>query len=145
MGTRADFYVGEGVNAEWVGSVAYDGYEWREKPEMPLLASHTEEQFRSAVTRILADRDDATVPEQGWPWPWEDSRTTDFAYCFVGDHVDVYCFGHPAAVGPNAAEEDEEDAPKREDWPDMTARKNVAAPGTDRSGLMMFTSRIRQP
>jgi len=26
MGTRADFYVGIGPEAEWVGSIAYDGY-----------------------------------------------------------------------------------------------------------------------
>lgn len=26
MGTRADFYVGTGANAEWLGSIAYDGH-----------------------------------------------------------------------------------------------------------------------
>jgi hypothetical protein len=26
MGTRADFYVGRGPDAEWLGSVAMDGY-----------------------------------------------------------------------------------------------------------------------
>lgn len=26
MGTRADFYVGKGPNAEWLGSTAMDGY-----------------------------------------------------------------------------------------------------------------------
>lgn len=26
MGTRADFYVGRGKDAEWIGSVAFDGY-----------------------------------------------------------------------------------------------------------------------
>jgi hypothetical protein len=26
MGTRADFYVGRGKDAEWLGSVAFDGY-----------------------------------------------------------------------------------------------------------------------
>ena len=28
MGSRADFYIGEGTEAEWLGSVAWDGYEW---------------------------------------------------------------------------------------------------------------------
>jgi hypothetical protein len=26
MGTRADFYIGRGTEAEWLGSVAWDGY-----------------------------------------------------------------------------------------------------------------------
>lgn len=26
MGTRADFYVGRGESAEWLGSIAWDGY-----------------------------------------------------------------------------------------------------------------------
>lgn len=26
MGTRADFYVGRGTEAEWIGSIALDGY-----------------------------------------------------------------------------------------------------------------------
>jgi hypothetical protein len=26
MGTRADFYVGRGGQAEWLGSIAWDGY-----------------------------------------------------------------------------------------------------------------------
>jgi len=31
MGTRADFYVGMGKDAEWLGSVAWDGYEWADR------------------------------------------------------------------------------------------------------------------
>ena len=26
MGTRADFYIGRGATAEWIGSIAWDGY-----------------------------------------------------------------------------------------------------------------------
>ena len=26
MGTRADLYIGRGTDAEWIGSVAWDGY-----------------------------------------------------------------------------------------------------------------------
>ena len=34
MGTRADFYVGRGDAAEWIGSIAYDGYPFY-KPQLP--------------------------------------------------------------------------------------------------------------
>ena len=26
MGTRADFYIGKGTDAEWLGSIAWNGY-----------------------------------------------------------------------------------------------------------------------
>jgi len=79
MGTRADFYVGRGPAAEWVGSVAYDG----DPDNYPaIMALTTEETYRAAVLKELSSRDDATLPAQGWPWPWEDSSTSDYAIAF---------------------------------------------------------------
>lgn len=80
MGTRADFYVGRGEKAEWIGSVAWDGYV-QAIPEDILLTS-SEEEFRQQVTQFLTGRDDKTTPDMGWPWPWEDSNTTDYTYAF---------------------------------------------------------------
>ena len=82
MGTRADFYVGIGPNAEWIGSISYDGYP-DGKPSGVLMAT-TEKMFRVKARRVFADPDAlSTLPSEGWPWPWDDSRTTDFAYAWV--------------------------------------------------------------
>lgn len=88
MGTRADFYVGRGEDMEWVGSVAWDGYP-RGFAGKGILVARSEEEFRSAIASLAADRSDFTSPEMGWPWPWDDSFTTDFAYAFDGDQVYV--------------------------------------------------------
>jgi hypothetical protein len=117
MGTRADFYVGRGETAEWVGSIAWDGYPegimphaaekkraWVDGPLMPAAAkwpvgahlfdATTEQEFRERVARFFEYREDVTLPENGWPWPWENSQTTDYAYAFDGGKVYASCFGH---------------------------------------------------
>jgi hypothetical protein len=79
MGTRADFYVGRGPNAEWIGSIAFDGYpdgitmkteeklpwpEGQEHIDWPegkhLFDATTEAEFRERVERFFQYRDDAT-------------------------------------------------------------------------------------
>lgn len=84
MGTRADFYVGKGKDAEWVGSIAYDGHPGN-YPEIEKCS--TEEDYRTAVKGLFSEVSHATRPEQGWPWPWKDSGTSDYAYCFVDGKV----------------------------------------------------------
>jgi hypothetical protein len=79
MGTRADFYIGRGPEAEWLGSIAWDGYDIS---GFKIEESKTAKTFRKRVTAFLASRDDATLPEQGWPWPWDDSTLTDEVYAF---------------------------------------------------------------
>lgn len=88
MGTRADFYIGKGQEAEWLGSVAWDGYEW-EDPESDLMKAKTADEFRTAVLAIQSERDDFTTPADGWPWPWDDSNTTDYAYVFHNGSVEI--------------------------------------------------------
>lgn len=117
MGTRADFYVGSGPTAEWLGSVAWDGYEWAEHPERSIAAATTEAEYRALVAEELAGRDDATTPDMGWPWPWGDSRTTDYVYFFEDARVKWECFS------------------ERRDWPDMTPRRKVTL--GRRSGLIL--------
>lgn len=121
MGTRADFYIGTGPNAEWLGSVAWDGHEWEEDPCCPLLKAAAEAKFRQAVSDIALVRGDWTAPEQGWPWPWDDSTTTDRAYAFVDGGTKVYQWGEGA------------------EWPNMKARAAVARPGSERSGAMVLS------
>ena len=82
MGTRADFYVGCGVDAEWIGSIALDGY--RDGIDPQILNCQSEAAFRHAVDAFISDRDDGTKPSDGWPWPWDTSATTDCSYWFFG-------------------------------------------------------------
>ena len=114
MGTRADFYVGVGGSAEWIGSVAWDGHEWAEAPELLIPSAKTEGEFREAVALALTERDDATTPDMGWPWPWDTSSTTDYAYYFAHGVVRW---------------------DERDDWPDMSEIKNVTL--GDRSGVIV--------
>jgi hypothetical protein len=119
VGTRADFYVGSGASAEWLGSIAWDGYEWAKKRGCQLRKARTEAAYRKAVEAILRDRNDATRPADGWPWPWNDSNTTDYAYYWDGKKTRWSCSGMT--------------------WPDMSNRQNVTL--GRRSGLVIFSPR----
>lgn len=83
MGTRADFYIKKQrmLRADnWIGSIAWDGYPDGIPAEV--LGAQTEQEFRSALAMMASQRNDFTFPEDGWPWPWNDSSITDFAYVF---------------------------------------------------------------
>lgn len=92
MGTRADFYIGRGQDAQWLGSVAWDGYQWGEDPDCAIMKATTGDEFIAAVG-ALSDRRDFTAPSEGWPWPWSDSNTTDRAYVLHDGKVTAYAFG----------------------------------------------------
>lgn len=145
MGTRADFYVGRGVSAEWLGSVAWDGYPsgFERKGASGLFAPATEADWRAKVSAMIAAREDGTTPDKGWPWPWEDSGTTDYAYCFADGKVEGYVF----ACGPfeparhDAMTDDEWDAIRRAPeavFPDMKSRQRVTF--GERSGVIVVTA-----
>src|SRR4051794_6497715 len=86
MTTRADFYVGRGPQAEWLGSIAVAGMPGGvDDPAdggRAVIRATTEARYRVAVSRFLAGRRDATPARMGWPWPWKDSRKTDYAYAW---------------------------------------------------------------
>jgi len=122
MGTRADFYVGKGKDAEWLGSIAYDGY-----PDgIPddVKGSMTEQQYRDAVAAMIAGREDGTTPEQGWPWPWDDSNTTNYAYSFDKGEVS-YCGYGKKWFSVWEEEPDEYESEEEGEFPNMADRKNV--------------------
>jgi hypothetical protein len=91
MGTPADFYVGRGANAEWLGTIDFDGYPEGIAPEI-LMATNVDE-YRQAVTKFLDQVDDATTPSMGWPWPWNTSSETEYAYAFESGAIYVSRFG----------------------------------------------------
>lgn len=98
MGTRADYYLGRGKDAKWLCSTAWDGYPVTEGKgagiPAKLLDATTEDQFLAELARYCERRDDVTTPDQGWPWPWNDSLTTDYSYAFENGTVYITCFGH---------------------------------------------------
>jgi hypothetical protein len=108
MGTRADFYIGRGDNAEWLGSIAFDGYDVPEH----ILRMDKPENFREGVEQFLKTRDDATFPADGWPWPWDDSSLTDEVWAFDDGKV-WRANGYPTplwflAIDDDAPDEDED-------------------------------------
>ena len=137
MGTRADFYVGRGAEAEWLGSIAWDGYP-DGNPE-PVLGTATEEAYRAAVGRMLdEERDHATLPDMGWPWPWNDSATTDFAYAW-DDGVWISSFGH-SWVKAGEYDPDDDSGAKDATFPDMAARKALTL--GPRSGVLVLEKQV---
>jgi hypothetical protein len=134
MGTRADFYIGRGEKAEWLGSIAWDG-----SPEGiadKILSASSEGGFVAEVEAFFEGREDATLPNEGWPWPWNDSKTTDYAYCFDGSSVHAYCFGSP--IEPEPEEDQKVPVANPTTWPDMKARKNVQL--GRKSGVIFVTA-----
>lgn len=139
MGTRADFYVGRGKDAEWLGSIAMDGYHGApgHPLETGLIRATSEDQYRAIIAKMMVEISHATPPELGWPWPWEDSNTTDYAYAFDGGKVHANCFGH-GWYDPCIVDDDESRPDSRPtDFPKMTPPDN---PFHDRSGLIIISS-----
>jgi hypothetical protein len=137
MGTRADFYVGRGKKAKWVGSIAWDGYPDGIE-DTGIFKAKTKKQFLGVIKKMQEKQDDFTSPKDGWPWPWDDSATTDYAYAF-DKGVWVSCFGS-GWVDANKAKaldksgEEFPDSDKAE-FPDMKEKKNVTL--GKRSGIIV--------
>lgn len=138
MGTRADFYVGNGESAQWVGSIAWDGYV--EGIDEDVLSANSLDSYLSALGRFFRKRDDVTLPKDGWPWPWETSHTTDCAYCFVDGKTEIYSWG----CGPMTREqwENEDYEPPRAVFPEMSTGSVVLR--GPRSGLIVFERQAGQ-
>jgi hypothetical protein len=133
MGTRADFYTITGKNLmdpmEWCGSIAWDGNP-KGIDENILLAT-TKEEFKKAIKDTLSKREDFTSPALGWPWPWEDSNTTDYAYVFINTRVLTSNFGS------NYFEANTSKKTKtKPNFPNMKNTQNIQFGG--KSGLMIF-------
>ncbi len=127
MGTRADFYIGKGKDAEWIGSIAWDGC--RDGIDKQILNCESSAAFRHAVESFFANRDDVTLPEQGWPWPWNTSSTSDCSYWFFNDQVwDEFQDHYAPCSQPEATDENWDvfaDDLDSIDYPDMSAIQNV--------------------
>jgi hypothetical protein len=134
MGTRADFYIGNGEKAKWLGSIGWDGSPSNIPPSIKLATKP--KQFEDEVISFIKISQ-GTLPEMGWPWPWNNSSTTDYSYLFIDNKVYISWFGqnaYPAMLYDNF-EEDKENY-LDVSFPDMSSLKNVTF-DSKRSGLMI--------
>lgn len=132
MGTRADFYVGRGEQAEWLGSIALDGYP--DGIPMSIRTARTKMKYRNSVEMFLRKCRHATFPKDGWPWPWEDSLTTDYSYSFEDGRVWASRFG--SEWFETAGTEPEELKEGVAVFPNMKSKQRVTL--GKRSGLTVF-------
>lgn len=139
MGTRADFYL-RNENTEpkmkWLGSVALDGYP--EGIDNKVLKATTDQEFITEVDNFLNRKSHATFVKDGWPWPWDNSQTTDYAYICESGKVMASSFGSALfdpTIKPSEDEENESKIPNGY-FPDMTDIKNVQ--WGDKSGLIIL-------
>lgn len=142
MGTRADFYIGIGDEAEYLGSIGNDGYP--DGMTDRLLNASTADEFRDALAIMASNTDDFSDPvKHGWPWSWDNSYTTDYAYAFHGGKVMCSCFGREwRPVKEYIANENDEDwfdslEELAAEVPDMSKRKNPTL--GPRSGLIVLS------
>lgn len=143
MGTRADFYIKTGTELQWIGSVSWDGYDVYECQRTDFHATSVREatsegDFRDALSKYFNSRDDVRLAENGWPWPWENSCTTDMAYVFDTELGKTRCFSWGNEIPPfdpnKAPEEYDEESdgaslPSDFEWPDMSDLAKVTDAG----------------
>ena len=137
MPSRADFYVGRGTEAEWVGSLAWDAY-----PDgLPdkIRQATDEQDFRERVGALLNGRADSTTPEEGWPWTWDDSHKTEYSYAFDAKKGKVFASCYGSNWWPASRKEPERTTLKRKAamFPDMSLRKKIST-GDDGSGVLII-------
>jgi len=79
--SKADFYVGTGTEAEWLGSLLCNGSIWYIPLEILIQINKT--MFEELTLEFLRNRG-GIVPDEGgyWPHMWEDSLMTDYAFIF---------------------------------------------------------------
>lgn len=151
MGTRVDFYVGRGEGAEWLGSYPWDGYPdgvFHRDDDVAIFnptSPPSGSAWRQWVSAFLSKGGDrSTLPEHGWPWPWEDSGTTDFAYTWDDGVIYGSNFGsawfrldpaHDNWGPPDDEDESEGESEGGAVFPDMSTRQSVTY--GQRSGVMI--------
>jgi hypothetical protein len=96
MGTRADFYIG--VNKPvWIGSIHQDGEPWF--IPCKILVQNNATMYEETVVDFLTMKK-GIIESIGdhWPWPWEDSRLTDYSYFFSKKYGAVYAYSRTDKV-----------------------------------------------
>lgn len=95
MGTKADFYLETEAGLEWIASYCYNGFPHGIAERIGLYKAKTANEFRNILYEGLNSDSATTFPEMGWPWPWDNSRLTDYAYLFRPSTGMVYVSDPP--------------------------------------------------
>ncbi|APU15285.1 MULTISPECIES: hypothetical protein [Actinoalloteichus] len=85
----ADFYLGRGTDARWLGSLATDGDPASILPGYGLDVVRDASDYFATLARLLHDREvdepfGAHPVSWGWPWPYETSAVTGWTYAWDG-------------------------------------------------------------
>lgn len=146
ISAHADFYVGQGKQAEWLGSIANYGHPQYLPP--CIKDTRYEDIYRLGVRRHLDIRPSGVqASTEPWPWPWANSSRTDFTYTFSEGILYVSYFGSRWRV---ASEVD-----KHDDWnySDIASGKytyhieqfpDMEANEAERLAAIMFPPRVSQ-
>jgi hypothetical protein len=112
---RADFYIGLGAEAEWLGSMGDGGHPSEVTSVHDLfnlngdVDDYTEDTFRQMVESILDDTPDYVLVSRAstggwWPWGYDTSVGTPFAYAWNNGCIHVFENGYMVAQHyPNGA------------------------------------------
>jgi hypothetical protein len=89
MGTRADFYVDNRGDMTWLASMFKDAHPWN----IPIivLAQVNPTMFAEHLFDWL-DESAIDYQDTEWPWPWEDSRLTDYSYIMDDERGKVVAY-----------------------------------------------------
>jgi len=135
MANKADFYVGRGPDAEWLGSVGWDGLPDGIPPA--IRSATTEDDYRAEVAQFLDRRGDAVLPEQGWPWTWDDSSGTNYAYAMDKGRVWASCYGSSWWKAKNKEPDHTTLRRKVARFPDMALRRKMDANKAGRKRILV--------
>ncbi len=86
---KADFYVGMGSNADWIGSVEKCGEVWA--LDTTILIQVNKTMYEELVIEYIKFYKGIVANHVcQWPWEWTDSRMTNYSYIFIPEHEKVY-------------------------------------------------------
>ncbi len=90
METRADFYIGID-KPKWIGSISKNGHPFNIPCEILIQTNVT--MYEELVVEFLTTNK-GTIESMGdqWPWPWEDSKLTDYSYFFKKSDNLIYAY-----------------------------------------------------
>ncbi len=122
---RADFYIGRGIDAEYIGTV----FGPRARPDVVdphrrfVVTKHgakfSELMFRMSVRSLLMIQPDSPIPP--WPHDYPTSVFTHWVYAYEGGSVFLYRFGFLVGVVYCNGPSDREGRRKVATFPDMSA------------------------
>lgn len=80
--TKADFYIGTGVAANWIGSILSDGYVHGIPLDILICTNPT--LYEELVVEFIKTKSGVVKTDGSkWPWLWPDSRMTDYSYLYI--------------------------------------------------------------